>query len=144
MDSCLGKFTATSHRDIGLLILAEGVFSIFFLLIFKTNLISIRGCMVKIEDYLVRLGGAQQSFDHLNAGPALEYLKTTKLNKVVFMLNMILHVHTVLKANDGLLLDWSHPLCPVTFSGYMHHCLTLPHVGNTHRILAIGGQVNKI
>ena len=38
--------------------------------------------MVKIDDYLVRLGGAQQSFDHLNAGPALEYLKSTKLNKV--------------------------------------------------------------
>ena len=38
--------------------------------------------MVKIDDHLVRLGGAQQSFDHLNAGPALEYLKSTKLNKV--------------------------------------------------------------
>ena len=25
----------------------------------------------------------------------------------------------------------------------MHHCLNLPHEGSTHRILAIGGQVNK-
>lgn len=44
--------------------------------------------MVKIDDYLVRLGGAQQSFDHLNAGPALEYLKSTKLNKVASFLDI--------------------------------------------------------
>ena len=99
--------------------------------------------MVKIDDYLVRLGGAQQSFDHLNAGPALEYLKSTKLNKVDSFLDIFSIPKSVLKAQDGLLLDWTHPLCPVSFSGYMHHCLPLPHEGNTHRILAIGGQVNK-
>ena len=99
--------------------------------------------MVKIDDYLVRLGGAQQSFDHLNAGPALEYLKSTKLNKVDSFLDIFSIPKSVLKAQDGLLLDWTHPLCPVSFTGYMHHCLTLPHEGNTHRILAIGGQVNK-
>ena len=98
--------------------------------------------MVKIDDYLVRLGGAQQSFDHLNAGPALEYLKSTKLNKVASFLTSS-QFQIPIQAQDGLLLDWTHPLCPVSFTGYMHHCLTLPHEGNTHRILAIGGQVNK-
>ena len=42
---------------------------------------SIRGCMVKIDKYLVRLGGAEDIIDHLNAGPELDYVKTTKLSQ---------------------------------------------------------------
>ena len=53
--------------------------------------------MVKIDDYLVRLGGAQESFDHLNAGPALEYLKTTKLNRVVILIHLLLNENNLIK-----------------------------------------------
>jgi len=90
---------------------------------------SIRGCMVKIDNYLVRLGGAEDSFDHLNVGPALDYIKTNKLNK----------------AEDGLLMEWQNPICPVSYRGYMQQCFAIesPWQNDIKIILSIGGEYSN-
>ena len=67
--------------------------------------------MVKMNDNLVRLGGSKVIFDHLNAGPAHDYIKSAK----------ILH-----RDNTTFELEEDFQgICGTSFTGYMHHCLVL-------------------
>ena len=67
--------------------------------------------MVKMNDNLVRLGGSQVIFDHLNAGPAHDYIKSAKI------------LHRDNKTFE--LEDDFQGICGTSFTGYMHHCLVV-------------------
>ena len=103
--------------------------------------VSIRGCMVKVNDNLVRLGGSQSIYDHLNVGTVHDYIKSAKIINV---------------DNDKVKLEDSFQgICGTSYTGYMQHCLALVgpdatidqiHANNVtdFMILSVGGGLGLV
>ena len=68
--------------------------------------------MVKMNDNLVRLGGSQRIYDHLNAGPSHDYVRSAKIIKVD---------EDKVKLEENGFQD----ICGTSYTGYMQHCLAL-------------------